>query len=253
MKKIGILVAALAIAGPLFKRTAYYENFKQLPLLNASVLITDTAPTLAQMALRLRANRDWELTGTNAVAASAAFSDAGGMTLTTAGASGDQVFVQPHTDPDQTALAAAKYNTRDEPAFLLDMKTGASIADVTIHAGLKLTNTGTIATDNNQAYFRYNPGENGGKWQAIVSRGGTDDTAIPLGDAVEASTDYQLFIEFDSDRRAHFNINGEELYVTETGLTDDVDLKPFFGVQAGAVATKAITVYDVAVSKLRNA
>lgn len=252
MKTLGNLNAYFGLPTARFERAVYQENFRQLPVLNASVLITDTDPTLAQMALRFRANRDWELAGTNAVDGSAAFSDGGGVTLTTAGASADQVILRPQLDTNQTALAAAKFNTSDEPAMLVSLKTGASVADVTVWAGLKLTDTGTQATDNDQAYFRYNPAEGEGKWQAVVSRGGVDQAGVALGDeAVSASTAYVLCVALDRERRAVFYVNGELLYTAAT-LTGNVDLKPSVGVQASVAAAKGLTVRDAAVSKLHN-
>jgi hypothetical protein len=252
MKTLGNLNAYFGVATARFERAVHHENFRQLPVLNASVLITDTDPTLAQMAVRFRANRDWEIAGTNAVDGSAAFADGGGVKLTTAGASGDQVILRPQQDTNQTALAAIKLNTSDESAMLVSVKTGASVADVTLWAGLKLTDTGVRATDNDQAYFRYNAAEAEGKWQAVVSRGGVDQAAIALGEeAVLASSAYVLCVAMDRERRALFYVNGELLY-TAPALAADVDLKVSVGVQAGAVATKSVTVRDVAVSKVHN-
>ncbi len=252
MKTLGNLNAYFGVPSARFERAVYHENFRQLPVLNGSVLITDTAPTLAQMAVRFRANRDWEIGGTNAVDGSATFADGGGATLTTAGASADQVILRPQLDTNQTAVAAAKFNTSDEPALLVSLKTGASAADVTVWAGLKLTDTGVQATDNDQAYFRYNAAEAEGKWQAVISRGGVDQAAIALGDeAVAASTAYTLCVAVDRERRAVFYVNGELLY-TGGALTGNVDLKPSVGVQANAAAPKSVTVRDVAVSKVHN-
>ncbi len=252
MKTNGNLNAYFAVPVERFERTVYHEDFRQLPILNASVVPTADNPTLPQMALRFRANRDWEIAGTNAVDTSAIFSDGGGMTLTTAGASGDQVILRAQQDTNQTAVAAAKFNTVDQSAFLVVLKTGASVADVTVWAGLKLTDTGVQATDNDQAYFRYNAAEAEGKWQAVVSRSGVDETVAALGEeAVTASTAYELCVALDREGRARFYVNGELLH-TSAALTENVDLRPSLGVQAGAAAPKSVTVRGLAVSKVHN-
>jgi hypothetical protein len=252
MKTKGNLNAYFAAPVERFERTVYHEELRQMPVLNASVLITADDPTLAQMALRFRANRDWELAGTNAVDGCATFADGGGVKLTTTGTSGDQVILQAQQDTNQTALAAVKFNTDDSPAFLASVKTGDSVADATLWTGMKLTSTGAVASDNDQAYFRYNPAEGDGKWQAVVSRDGVD-VAVALGEeAVAADTAYQLVVALDQDRRALFYINGQLWHTTVAGLKADVDLKPFVGVQTNAAAGKKVIVREIAVSKLRN-
>jgi hypothetical protein len=215
----------------------------------------ETRNAIASLAARVNSlavlDRDFIVSGTNMTTALATLADNGGLTLTTAGTSGDEAYLSPNTNAGQSAWASAKWNSSDEPAFKAIIKTGSTVALTTIHAGLKLTVTGTVATDADQAYFRYNPSENGGKWQAIVSRDGTDDTAIPLGDeAVAAETVYELCVAVDSSRRSLFYINGTLWHIHQAPLKADVDLKPNLGVKTGEAVLRSIKVFEAAISKL---
>lgn len=121
------------------------------------------------------------------------------------------------------------------------------IADMTIWAGLKLTNTSVTATDNDQAFFRYASATNSGKWQAINSIDGTD-TATDSGVTVAATTFYRLRVNIDSSRIARFYINGT-LVATSAALKDATDLIPYIGVQANTGAAKAINIIGQAISR----
>ena len=240
----------LGIAEANLSRIVLVEDFKQRPILNAEALITSGTPTLAQMALRFRANRDFEVLGTNMTSALCTHATGGGITLTTAGAANDQGILSVHLDSGQTQWATIDFSTDDETAFGARIKTGASIADATIWAGLKLTNTPVVATDANQAFFRYEPATNSGKFQAVYSVSGTD-YEIDTGVTVEASTAYNLEIAIDSARVARFYINSEEVG-TSVALTTGIDLLPYVGVQAGAAAAKAVTVRKLVCAKTDN-
>ena len=225
----------------------HVENFLQAPLLNASVLITDTAPTLAQMALRLRANRDWEIAGTNAADAGSVPSAAGGVGITTAAAANDQMLVGAHTDASQSAINALQVQTQKLGAFGLTLTTGASVAAVTLFAGLKLTNTPVIATDDDQAMLRYSTADNNTTWQAVVSSAGTDYT-YDTGVAVTASTPYRLEVAYRRDQKVEFVINDRIVAIHDTAVRD-ANLKPFFGLQTLAAAAKSIVAHKAVVAR----
>ena len=115
-------------------------------------------------------------------------------------------------------------------------------------AGLKLTNTPVIATDDDQAFFRFAPADNSGKWAAVNSIGGTDDAA-DSGVTVAASTVYHLAISISAARVATFYINGV-LVETTAALTDAVDLIPFIGVQETTTTEgKSLTVQAQAIER----
>lgn len=201
----------------------------------------------ATEATREIADPDFELLGTNAVSGSSAFAAEGGIRLTTAGASADQVILAPHLDANQSAWTQVTWGTDKATEWECRIVTGASIADAIIWAGLKLTNTPVVATDNDQAFFRYEAGVNDGEWQAVSSIGGTD-TATDTGVVVAVSTAYHLRIAIDAARIARFYVNGV-LVATTAALTNAVDLIPYIGVQSAAVAAKVLDVQGQAISR----
>jgi hypothetical protein len=88
---------------------------------------------------------------------------------------------------------------------------------------------------------------------------------------VAADTQYHLKIKIDSSRKATIFVNGIQYNVTETSgstggtavtsvqpgtaatktaaLTDDVDLIPYIGIEAGAAAAEAINVHYQSMSR----
>jgi hypothetical protein len=224
------------------------ERFEKTPLLNADILITDTAPTLAQMALIWRANVNFEAAGTNMTSALCTHSTGGGITLTTAGADEDQAFVQPHTDSLATAWTTADFATDDRVIFESTIQTGAAITASIIHAGLKLTNDNVVATDAEQAFLRYEAGVNSGAWQLITSDNGVD-TTTNTSVTVAVSTSYHLKIVINGDRDVTAFINGVLVARVAAALGTGHDLIPFLGIEASAAAAKALTVRNLRVSK----
>lgn len=205
----------------------------------------------AAEATRMIADPDFELLGTNAVSGSAAFNAEGGVRLTTAGADADQVILLPHLDANQSAWTQWTWGADKQTVWQAKIASGSNIGNAIIWAGLKLTNTPTTATDNDQVFFRYQNGVNSGKWQAIYSIGNTD-SANDSGVTVAVSTHYHFVIAIDSSRIARMFINGA-LVKTSTALTDATDFIPYIGVQAsGAAAAKAIDVYEQAISRVRG-
>lgn len=222
----------------------YYleEFFSQTPGLNADL-------ANATEATRVPRNKHFEVLGTNGTSALATFSATqGGLTITTAGADNDQMIILPHLDTKQTAWTGTKWGTENQTVWEAAISTGASIASVLIWAGLKLTNTPVIATDADQVFFRFSTDDSDTTLRLISSIGGTD-TNTNSGLAVAASTIYRFKIVIGSDRKATFYINNEPYYTT-SALTNDVDLIPYIGVQALAVAAKNITIHYEKISRV---
>jgi len=207
----------------------------------------------ADLGTALLTDPDFEILGTNAISASVTQDAEGGILLTTAGADDDQVILLPN-------LAASyispwnlyTWGTDRQTRWEAILETQAAITNMTIWAGLKLTNVPVTATDANQCFFRYQNGVNSGGWQAISSIADSDDAA-DSGVTVAASTLYHLVIDIQSDRTAQMYINGV-LVETSAALTDAIDLIPYVGVMAdGEAAAKIVGVHGLAISRQRGA
>ena len=199
-----------------YKRSVLEENYNQRPGLNASVGIAF--------------NVDFEILGTNAAEADVTWgTTVGGVELKTHGADNDQVIVLPHLDTLQSAWTGVLWGTENQVIWEAAIKTSDVTTGILLWAGLKLTSDPTVATDDDQAYFRFSTDDTDTNWEIVNSIGGTDTTA-DSGVAVAASTNYYFRIEIDSARKAHYFINNKEVYVS-TAMTNDIDLIPYVGVQ----------------------
>lgn len=235
----------------------YYleEFFVKIPDANAVIgtgysdADATAAANLVITTARQVANKDFELLGTNADIADFSFSTiAGGIKLETGSADNDQVIILPHLDTAQTAWAGILWGTENQVIWEAQLRTSASVATILLWAGLKLTNTPTIATDADQVYFRFDTDVPDTNWQVISSIGGTD-TTTDSGVAVAASTNYNLRIEIDSSRKAIFYIN-DVLVHTTTALTNDVDLIPYVGVQQLSSGDASVTLCYEKISRI---
>ena len=214
------------------------EYFKQRPCVNGDM-------ASATEATRMVANKDFEILGANATSDDVTFDATNaGILLTTDGASADAIIILPHLDTNQTAWANIKWGTENQVEWTANIKTGAAITTVQIWAGLKLTNTPVIATDDDQVMFRYNTTDDTTAfWTVITSIADTDvKTVTPV--AVAANTSYKFQIKIDHARIARFYINDVLVY-TSTALTNDIDLIPYIGVHAlDTAATTLIVNYE---------
>ena len=246
----------------------YYldEWFLQRPGINANIDQVSTVEV--QRAL----NRNWEALGTNMTTALCTFaSTSAGVLATTAGADADQAILTPHLDTAATAWAGTKWGTENEVHFETSIMLPA-LDNQKVWAGLKLTNDQLVATDDDQAYFKYQTDATNSeaftdfaKWHFVHSIGGTDFISqIPV--TVATNTPYHLRFEIDSDRKAAIFVNGIQYNVTSTSgstggtavttgttrsgaLTDNVDLIPYVGIEAGAAAAEAVNVHYVCCSR----
>lgn len=218
------------------------EYFQHTPGLNADL-------ASATEATRVPRNRDFEVLGTNATSALVTFGtvDAGNI-LTTAGADDDQIIILPHLDTAQTAWAGVLWGTENQVEWECCIRTGTSIATVLIWAGLKLTNTPTIATDADQVYFRFSTDDSNTTWRCISSIGNSD-TNTDSGITVAASTVYRFKIKILSSRSAEFYIN--DVFITRTAaLTNDVNFIPYVGIQALGVGADNMTLAYEKISRI---
>ncbi len=201
----------------------------------------------AAEATRMIADPDFEILGTNASSDDVTFNAEGGIKVETDGAGTDSVIVLPHLDANQSAWAQVTWGTDQETVWECQIKTGSAITAQVIWAGLKLTNTSVTATDDDQAFFRFAPSVNSGKWQAVYSIGGTD-VAADTGVTVAVDTVYRLKVTIDSARVPRFYINGG-LVVTGTALTNAVDLIPYIGILESAAAAKHMYIHGQSISR----
>jgi hypothetical protein len=221
------------------------ERFERKAGLNADILsITE--------AVRMIANPNFEVLGTNMTSALSTLSTGGGNTLTTAGADGDAAILTPHLDANQSAWAVADWSTDDRVVFETTVVTGANITNAIIWAGLKLTNTNVIATDAEQAFLRYEDDVASGAFQFTTSDNGTDTTTTTTV-TVAVSTSYHIKITIDADFNVHCYINGVLHARHLAALGTGHDLIPYVAVEAdGAAAAKAITCRGIRMSKDQN-
>lgn len=202
----------------------------------------------AAESVRMVTDGDFEILGTNATSALCTYNAEGGITLTTAGASGDQMILAPHLDANQTPWTQTTWGTDKSATWECDISTGAAITAMILWAGLKLTNTPVVATDANQVFVRYEAGVNSGEFQVISSIADVD-TTTDTNIVVAVSTRYHIKIEIGADRTAKVWINGV-LVLTTAALTDAVDLIPYVGIQSAAVAAKVVNVHGEAAGRI---
>jgi len=253
----------------------YYleEWFKQIPKLNAVNTIDPDADDASALALHVLANKDFEVLGTNMTSAlSTRNATAAGITLTTAGADQDQAIVCPHLDSNQTAWTGTKWGTENQTVWECSINTNA-IDNQKLWAGLKLTNDQLVATDDDQAYFKFQTDATNSesftdftKWHFIHSIGGTDFISV-LPITVAANTIYHFKIEIDSARKLSIFVDGVQYNITSTSgstggtavtsgttksgaMTNDVDFIPYIGIEAGAAAAEAVDVHYQCISRI---
>ena len=251
-------------------RRFYLEEwFLQRPGLNANIDQVSTVEV--QRAL----NRNWEALGTNMTTTLCTFnSTSAGIVATTAGADQDQAIITPHLDTAATAWASCLWGTENQVHFETSIALPA-IDNQKAYAGLKLTNDQLIATDANQAYFKFQTDATNSesfddftKLHFVHSIGGTDHISV-LPITVAANTIYHLKIEIDSSRQMSIFVDGIQYNITSTSgstggtavttgttksaaMTDDIDLIPYIGIEAGAAAAEAIHIHYVKMSRIIN-
>lgn len=217
------------------ERIVLAEDFLQKPGINADIDIAY--------------NLNWEVLGTNAVSADVAFATGGGITLSTHGGATDSTILLPHLDTGQTAFTSMGFTPATKPQFVATIKTPSSLTNTTFWLGFKLTNTPTVATDDDQVFFKYVNGTDT-YWNCISSIAGTDTTTASTS-TVAVSTTYTMWITVDANRYATFWIDGVAMYTT-AALTSAAAFIPYIGVLSATNATvKSLTVRNIELSVTR--
>ena len=229
-------------------RHSLYESFELVPALNADLNSVGDATSAAELTKTLVANKSFELLGTNASTGDATLDVDGGIKCETDGASGDENIILPHLDSGQSAWHSTKWDTEKQVGWGCVIQTGSSVADTTIWAGLKLTNTDVIGTDEDQAFFRYNPSENGGKWQLITRDNNAANVIRTVGPAVAASTTYYLSLKINSAFDVSYTVN-DVTGIASTAVRTGINLIPYIGISAEAAAAKHFYVRKTWISK----
>jgi len=273
----GVISDFTSVTGGDVRRYALQEYFKQKPALNAVIDTTGATSSAALIAYTI-ANRDFEVLGTNMTTALATFDTTrAGLTITTAGADEDQAIICPHLDTNQTTWATVLWGTENAVVWEASISTNA-IDNQKVWAGLKLTNDQLIATDADQLFFKFQTDATNSEaftdftvLHFVHSIGGTDYiSALPI--TVAADTTYHLRIEIDAARTATIFVNGVQYNITTTSgstggtavtsvaqdaspvrtaaLTNDVDLIPYIGIEAGAAAAEALDVHYEGISRV---
>ena len=257
----------------------YYleEWFEKRPALNAVAIIDPNADDATALATHVVANKQFEVLGTNMTTALCTFGTTiAGILVTTAGADADQAIIAPHLDTNQSSWQVNKWGTENSVEWECSIQLPA-IDNQKVWAGLKLTNDQPVATDDDQAYFKFQTDATASeaftdftKLHFVHSIGGTDYISqLPI--TVAATTPYHLKIVIDSDRKATIFVNGIQYNITTTSgstggtavtavqpskavvksaaLTNDVDFIPYIGIEAGDGAAEALNVHYQAISR----
>ena len=257
----------------------YYleEYFNQRPALNAvaTAPLTDADATAAAntaiILARGLANRNFEVLGTNMTTALSTFNAEGGVIITTAGADQDQAIIAPHIDPNQSSWTSTKWGSDNQVEWECAIRLPA-IDNQKVWAGLKLTNDQLLATDEDQAFFKFQTDADNSetftdftKLHFIYSKAGTDYISqLPI--TVAANTNYKLRISIDSSRYVRIFVNGVQYNITTTAgstggtvvtsgttsskqLEDIIDFIPYIGIEAGAGDTEALHVFYQKISR----
>jgi len=274
----GVVTSFTSVTGDDLRRIALSENFLQRPALNADI---DQVFTVE---VARGANKNFEVLGTNMTTALCTFDTTrAGITVTTAGADEDQGIIAPHLDTttnqtdSNTAWSGIQWGTENQVIWEASVSTNA-IDNQKVWAGLKLTNDQLIATDADQAFFKFQTDATNSEaftdytlLHFVHSIGGTDYiSALPV--TVAANTTYHLRIEIDSSRQATIFVNGiqynvanvagstggttttsvgDNKAVTKTAeLTNDIDFIPYIGIEAGDSAAEALDVHQTGISRI---
>jgi hypothetical protein len=262
----------------------YYleEYFSKRPALNAELNspfsnanATDLDGVTTIRIAEKVANKDFEVLGVNMTTALVTFPDdenSCGINLKTGTSVNDQAILLPHLVTNQTAWSGCKWNTSKEVEWDCAIKTSDNIVNICIWAGLKLTNTPTIATNDDQAYFIFATDNNdnlatlttNANLHFVYSKA-DKDYITDLGLKVEVSTLYRLKIKMDSSNKVSIFVNEAQYGVFNTharaGDTvadttqksqelTSVNLIPYIGVQTLTGAAKNIDVCYEKISRV---
>ncbi len=204
----------------------------------------------AEFATLVVTDPDFEILGTGSSNDDVTFYAEGGIVLETDGSDGDEEILLPHLTANQSAWEQVTWGTDNEVRWESNIRTGDSIEMSIIWAGLKLTNTEVMVTDDDQLYFRYESDVNTGEWQAITTVNGGGDDAEDTDVAVAIDTNYHLVIEIDNTGIASFYIDGALVETGGTFAGNHADLIPYIGVaEDGASAARSLVIRGQVISR----
>ena len=210
-------------------------------------------------------NSDFELQGTNHTTGTVAFnSTRSGINIQTNTDTNDQMIIVPHQDTNQSAWKGVTWGTDDELVWECAIRTGSSISDMVFWSGIKSTNTPTIATDEDQAYFLYATDDTKGTLTTnanlhFVYSISDADYITDLGIVLAVDTVYKLKIIIDKNRKVSVYVNGKVYGLSTSNTSGGATqsnagqkslalltgqaLVPFIGVENLGGANKDIDVY----------
>ena len=218
------------------------------------MIIDPDANDATALAKYVKANRHFELLGTNADDAKVTYSStkAGINLATNGGNSADSMIILPHLDfltdqntGAQTAWTGVLWGTENSVEWSCAVTTDSNIADHMIYAGLKLTNTHLSATDADQAFFFYDSSKTilsnqttTDTWHFCHSIGGTD-FIVNTGVSVATDTSYRFRISIDAARKISIFIDDEQKGAATVSNGDtgvNINNSGGYGTSGGSVA-----------------
>lgn len=172
---------------------------------------------------------------------------ADGLKIQPSGFSSSFGCVQPYSGG---ALALSGYLAAGkQPSYYIKYKTGSSVASHIIHAGLKVTQTDVVATDDDQVFFRFADGFNDNKVVLHISNAGTD-YAYLTDTVLVADTVYEFEIDIDENGKVRAYINGNSVKSYPlTGPATNAALYPYQGVKSTSTSAPSWIIKRLIVGK----
>ena len=244
---------------------------------NATDIASMTFTLFVEIDPHIIPNQNFVLTGNASVTDQSVIwaTSHAGINIATAAVDNSPVTVWPRSSSDvgfgggtaaPTAWRGIGFGTENKTEFKCAISTDASIADLGIVAGMKLTSTLAFGTDANQCAFIYGSDDTLGTLTTnanlhfIYSIAGVDyitDLGLPLA----VNTTYKLIIKIDSNRKISIYVNGKQLGLATTSvaggvvqavstqkslsLTDDIDFLPVIGCQTFAASGKSMQIHYI--------
>ena len=216
------------------------EYFYKLPKGNGDI-------QNAAESTRMIANSNFEILGNSSDNADVTYSTTvAGIECQTDGGSGDSIIILPHLDSGQTAWKQILWGSENQVIWEAVIRMGAAVTSQTFWAGLKLTNTETIATDADQAYFRFDATDDT-NFKAIYSINDVD-VSIDTGVLPVINTNYYFRIELDSNRVPLYYIDDKQVG-QGTALRDNIDFIPYIGIQDDSASAREIIIALTKISR----
>ena len=186
-----------------------------------------------------------------------------GIIVKTGSSSTNKAIIEPHSNSNQTILKQG-FLTQNKIEWECALKID-STTDVKVWAGLKKTNAQLMATDTDQAFFKYQRDDTNGDGISdslnlhFIYSIGNKDYSTDLGININSSTIYRLKIVINKAKEVTVFVNEKQYSLTiqeftTKGLTEsninqkslpltDGALLPIIGVETGTNSEKTIKIY----------